>query len=78
MSFEMRDGKERLPDEEDIYGVNDVEERDVLNALFGQPTLEERLRRRKTWLRLLAGLLIFVAAVVFALYVLRNVPFPWW
>ena len=74
MSFEMRDGKERLPDEEDIYGVNDVEERDVLNALFGQPTLEERLRRRKTWLRLLAGLLIFVAAVVFALYVLREIP----
>jgi len=70
----MRDGKERLPDEEDIYGVNDVEERDVLNALFGQPTLEERLRRRKTWLRLLAGLLIFVAAVVFALYVLREIP----
>jgi len=74
VSFEMRDGKERLPDEEDIYGVNDVEERDVLNALFGQPTLEERLRRRKTWLRLLAGLLIFVAAVVFALYVLREIP----
>ena len=70
----MRDGKERLPDEEDIYGVNDVEERDVLNALFGQPTLEERLRRRKTWLRLLAGLLIFVAALVVALSVLRQIP----
>ncbi|HUV05730.1 MAG TPA: hypothetical protein VMX94_11565 [Armatimonadota bacterium] len=54
MNFEIKDGKEHLPDEEDIYGVNDAEERDAFNALFGVTPLEERTHRRKTRMRLLA------------------------
>lgn len=49
MGFEIQDGKEHLPDEEDIYGVNDIEEQDRFNALMGDIrfTQEERLRRRR-------------------------------
>lgn len=67
MGFEIQDGKERLPDEEDIYGVNDAEEREQLEALFGKTPVEERLRRRKVRLRTLAILVIIIFAFAFAL-----------
>lgn len=68
MGFEIHDGKEQLPPEEDIYGVNDIEERERFNALFatGELTQEERLRRRKTVIVTVALLLLlsFVLAFV--------------
>lgn len=63
MNFELRNGKEHLPDEEDMYGVNDAEERERFDALFGAPTQEERLRRRRSRLRIIAGLVIIVIAI---------------
>ena len=65
--METRDGKENLPDEEDIYGVNDIEERERFDALFGGETQEDRLRRRRVRMRILAGLVILAFAAVFAL-----------
>ena len=72
MNFEMKDGKEHLPDEEDIYGANDIEERERFEALFGRPTQEERLRRRKARIRVLAVLVIVAFALAFALIGLRS------
>ena len=65
--MEIRDGKEHLPDEEDIYGVNDIEEREQFEALFGAETQQDRLRRRRVGMRILAGLVILAFAAVFAL-----------
>ena len=64
MGFEIRDGKERIPDEEDVYGVNDIEERDLFDSLFGGTTQEERVRRRKARMRVLAILVIITFALV--------------
>jgi len=68
MSFEINDGKEHLPDEEDVYGVNDIEERERFEALFGGRTQEERVRRRKRIIRWTAALVIlaFLLAMVVA------------
>ena len=71
MNFEIRDGKEHLPDEEDIYGINDAEERDAFNTLFGITPLEERVRRRKLRMRLLAVLVIIAFGAAFAIAGLR-------
>lgn len=65
MNFETRDGKEWLPDEEDIYGVNDAEERDAFNALLGLRTTEDDVRRRALLMRLIATGI--VAAVTFSI-----------
>ena len=59
MNFEIRDGKEHLPDEEDIYGVNDIEERERFDTLFGGKTQEDRVRRRKVAIRWTAALVVF-------------------
>ena len=76
MGFETRDGKEPLPDEEDIYGVNDLEEQERFESLFGEPTQDERMRRRRMYVRILAILLLasFTVAVVLTL---RDI-FGWW
>ena len=59
MNFEINDGKEHIPDEDDIYGVNDIEERERFESLFGGYTpQEERIRRRKIRIRVLAVLVI--------------------
>jgi len=73
--MEINNGKEHLLDEEDIYGVNDIEEREQFEALFGAETQEDRLRRRRVRMRILAGLVILAFAAVFAL-ALRSV-FDW-
>ena len=67
MSFEIQDGKERLPDEEDIYGVNDLEEQERFNALLGSPqiTQEERFRRRRMLIILIATALILILFTAF-------------
>ena len=70
--MEIRDDKEHLPDEEDIYGVNDIEERERFEALFGSETQEDRLRRRRVRLRILAAIVILAFGAVFAL-ALRSI-----
>jgi len=70
--MEIHDGKEHLPDEEDIYGVNDIEERERFEALFGSGTQEDRLRRRRARMRILAAIVILAFAAVFAL-ALRSI-----
>ena len=65
--MEIHDGKEHLPDEEDIYGVNDIEERERFEALFGSDTQEDRLRRRRVRTRILAAIVILAFGAVFAL-----------
>ena len=70
--MEIRDDKEHLPDEEDIYGVNDIEERERFEALFGSETQEDRLRRRRVRLRILAAVVILAFGAVFAL-ALRSI-----
>ena len=50
MGFEIRDGKEYLPPEDDIYGVDDaIEEREFNSLLLGMGTFSDdaRLRRRR-------------------------------
>lgn len=61
MGFEIEDGNHPLPDEEDIYGINDIEEEERFNALlgYGAPTQEERLRRRRI-LRIITAVLVLV------------------
>jgi len=63
--MEIRDGKEHLPDEEDIYGVNDIEEQERFDALFGVGTQEDRLKRRRVRMRILAAVVIIAFAAVF-------------
>ena len=76
MNFEIRDGKEPIPDEDDIYGVNDIEERDQFNALFGGVTQEERVRRGKARFRILAALVILAFLLAFGVFGLRHI-FGW-
>lgn len=75
MGFEIKDGKEHLPDEEDIYGVNDAEEREAFHALFGITPLEKRLRRRRIIMGFLAAFIIVSFGLVFAIQ-LRSL-FGW-
>lgn len=70
--MEIRDDKEHLPDEEDIYGVNDIEERERFEALFGAETQEDRLSRRRVRIRILAAIVILAFGAVFAL-ALRSI-----
>lgn len=70
MGFEIKHGKDNLPDEEDIYGVNDADERDAFNALFGAKPMEARLRRRKTILVLTAFAIIVALGLLLALNLL--------
>lgn len=76
MNFEIRDGKERVPDEDDIYGVNDIEERDQFNALFGGVTQDERVRRGKARFRILAALIIIAFLLAIGILELRHI-FGW-
>lgn len=73
MNFEIRNGKERLPDEEDVYDVNDIEEQEQFNALLGMGTpQDERVRRRKILLRITAALVIIAFGLIFVLAGLRQ------
>ena len=63
MYFEIKDGKDRLPDEDDVYAVNDVEERDAFNSLFGLKSIEKRHRNRRL-------LMAFLSAIVLAAFLL--------
>lgn len=67
MGFEIKHGKDHLPDEDDIYGVNDAEERDAFNAFFGAKPIEARLRRRRTILVLTAVALIIALGFFLAI-----------
>ena len=49
-----------------MYGVNDIEERERFDALFGIDTQDGRLRRRRVRMRILAGIVILAFAAVFA------------
>lgn len=71
MGFEIRDGKERIPDEEDVYGVNDIEERDFFESLFGGMTQEERVRHHKARMRLVAILVVLAIAIGLGVFGLR-------
>lgn len=72
MNFEIRDGKEDVPPEEDIYGVNDAEEREQFEVLLGiAPSQETRLRRRKLRLRILCVVVAAAFLLVFAI-IARN------
>lgn len=61
--MQIRDSDEYLPDEEDIYGVNEINEYD---SDYWMPA-EARARRRKLILRIVAGVvaLAFVLGFVF-------------
>jgi hypothetical protein len=63
MNFEIRDGDEPIPDEEDIYDVNDIEERDQFNALLGHNfiTQDARLRRRRLMWMAVAGVILLAS-----------------
>ena len=69
MNFEIKDGSEHLPHEEDVYGVNDIEERERFDALLGargRLSDEERMRRRRLGIRLLAALVVVALTIAFA------------
>lgn len=63
-----------LPDEEDIYGVNDIEEQDRFNALLGEvsKTQDERLRKRRL-ARILVALSILAVSLLCLLFTCRNI-----
>ena len=67
MGFEINDSKEPIPDEEDIYGVNDIEEQDRFNSLFGNSTQEARVRRRRTIMRWTAVLVTLAFVLAFGI-----------
>ena len=60
MNFEIKHDNEHLPDEEDIYDVNDAEERDEFNSLFGLTPLEKKVHQRKIVMRIVAVLVIII------------------
>jgi hypothetical protein len=76
MNFEIRDGKEHLPDEEDIYGVNDIEERERFDSLFGGNTQEDRVRRRKVIIQVISLLVLLSFALAFGVPGIRHI-FGW-
>lgn len=67
MNYEIREGKERLPEEEDVYGVNESEENEY-DYEFWMPH-EEKLRRRKDLLRIFTFVVIiaFLTMVSFGI-----------
>ena len=76
MGFEIKDDKEHIPDEDDIYGVNDADERDLLESIFGGMTQEERVRRRKARMRVAAVLVVIAFALACGFLGLRHL-FGW-
>lgn len=76
MGFEIKDDKEHIRDEDDIYGVNDADERDLLESIFGGMTQEQRVRRRKARMRVVAVLVIIAFALAFGFLGLRHL-FGW-
>lgn len=69
MNFEINDSKEPIPDEEDIYGVNDIEDQDRLKSILGGVTQEQRIRRRRTIVRIVAAFIAlwFLSGLIYAL-----------
>lgn len=67
MGFEINNGKEYLPPEEDMYGVNDIEEREQFEALLGMSGFDQetRFRRRKTAMVIVAVMLLLVFLLAF-------------
>ena len=73
MNFEIRDGNERLPDEEDVYGVNDIEEQERFDSLLGIGlTQEERVAHHKARLRVIAVVVIIAFGLLFVMAGLRQ------
>lgn len=70
MGFEIKRGKDHLPDEEDIYGVNDADEREAFEVLFGVKPVGERLRQRRTILALIAVAIIIALGFLLAMNLL--------
>jgi len=67
MGFDIQDGKEYLPPEEDIYDVNDIEEREAFESLLGlsPSTQDQRLKRRRIILVVVAVFLVIAFGVAF-------------
>jgi len=74
MNFPIEDSKERIPDEEDIYGVNDSVENEYDYEVW--MPYEEGLRRRKNRLRILTLVVIVAFALAFAFAEFRSL-FGW-
>lgn len=72
MSWHFDEGKDRIPDEEDIYGVNDQNEHDYEVWM----PFEDAARRRKKRIRFFALIVIVAFALAFALVEFRTV-FGW-
>jgi|GEM_PF-1127411 len=66
MNFELREGKERLPDEEDIYGVNESLENEYDYEVW--MPYESRLRARKARIRVIAATVILVFSLGLACF----------
>jgi hypothetical protein len=68
VSFEIRDGKDYLPPEDDIYGVDEIVEEQEFNSLLGMNKFshDARIRRRNNIVIAVALVLVFVFAVIFA------------
>lgn len=73
MNWHFDEGKDRLPDEEDTYGVNDQNEHDFEVWM----PFEAAQRRRRKRLQLFALVVIIAFALVFALVGMQRV-FGWW
>jgi hypothetical protein len=67
MSFEIKDGKEEIPPEEDIYGVDDIVEEEEFNSLLGMKSFsqEARMRRRRNIIIVVAALILLSFALAF-------------
>lgn len=74
MSFRVEDGKERIPDEEDIYGVNDSVENEYDYEVW--MPYEESLRRRRNRLRFITAVVLIAFALAFA-FIKFGFPFGW-
>ena len=72
MNWHFDEGKDRIPDEEDIYGVNDQNEFDSDNWM----PFEAAERRRRKRIRILAVVVIVAFALAFGLYEFRTL-FGW-
>ena len=72
MNWHFDEGKERIPDEEDIYGVNDQNEFDYEVWM----PFEAAERRKKRRMRIFAAIVIVAFALVFALIEFRPI-FGW-
>ncbi len=66
MPFEIRNSDKPLPDEEDVYGVNEINEYD---ADYWLPN-EIRSRRKKIILRIIAAMLVLA-------FVVLTIRFVW-